>query len=252
MHLIWLKLNFTISQQLLLLEWDFTDAYDLFSISLVTKLLGRLYYTKPDLLKPGTLPPPVAASVTRVSPLSAPSRPAILRLARRHKMGRKKVYGMTLVLMVVCSVASGLSLGHTLRCYDHTMFLGFGLDLALVAITLYLPRSCLNTLNKKTRGAFIAAVFAMQGFGILFSGIVALITSAGFDHAYKSPTFQENAALSTVPQADYIWRIILMFGSLPAALTYYWRMKMPKQLVTTLSRERRKKSRAGHGEGTTS
>lgn len=33
---------------------------------------------------------------------------------------------------------------------------------------------------------------------------------------------------SLVPEADYIWRIILMFGAIPAALTYYWRMKMPE------------------------
>nr|CBH19564.1 inorganic phosphate transporter [Oryza sativa Indica Group] len=35
-------------------------------------------------------------------------------------------------------------------------------------------------------------------------------------------------AASLVPQADYVWRIILMFGTVPAALTYYWRMKMPE------------------------
>jgi MFS transporter, PHS family, inorganic phosphate transporter len=35
----------------------FTDAYDLFCIPNVTKLLGRIYYTHPDdALKPGTLP----------------------------------------------------------------------------------------------------------------------------------------------------------------------------------------------------
>ncbi|KAI9074482.1 hypothetical protein K1719_043544 [Acacia pycnantha] len=34
----------------------FTDAYDLFAISLVTKLIGRVYYTG-DAQKPGTLPP---------------------------------------------------------------------------------------------------------------------------------------------------------------------------------------------------
>ncbi|CBI37109.3 unnamed protein product, partial [Vitis vinifera] len=69
-------------------------------------------------------------------------------------MGRKRVYGMTLMLM-------------------------------------------------KTRGAFIAAVFAMQGFGILAGGLFAII-------------------------ADYVWRIILMVGALPAALTYYSRTKMPE------------------------
>ena len=33
---------------------------------------------------------------------------------------------------------------------------------------------------------------------------------------------------SLVPQADYIWRIILMFGAILAALTYYYCMKMPE------------------------
>ncbi|KAH0701444.1 hypothetical protein KY285_015722 [Solanum tuberosum] len=206
----------------------FTDAYDLFSISLVTKLLGRLYYTKPDLLKPGTLPPVVAASVTGVALVGTLAGQLFFGWLG-DKMGRKKVYGMTLVLMVVCSVASGLSFGNTPKSVMTTLcffrfWLGFGIggDYPLSATIMS------EYANKKTRGAFIAAVFAMQGFGILFSGIVALITAAGFDHAYKSPTFAENAALSTVPQADYIWRIILMFGSLPAALTYYWRMKMPE------------------------
>ncbi|PPD78151.1 hypothetical protein GOBAR_DD24906 [Gossypium barbadense] len=56
----------------------FTDAYDLFSISLITKLLG------PEQLFFGWL---------------------------GDKLGRKRVYGLTLMLMVICSIASGLSFG---------------------------------------------------------------------------------------------------------------------------------------------
>jgi PHS family inorganic phosphate transporter-like MFS transporter len=82
--------------------------------------------------------------------------------------------------------------------------------------------------NKKTRGAFIAAVFAMQGFGNLTGGIVAIIVSTAFDHAYKAPAYDVDAAASLPSQADYIWRIIVMVGAIPAALTYYWRMKMPE------------------------
>ena len=41
----------------------FTDAYDLFCISLVTKLLGRIYYHVDVSLRPGSLPPEVAAAV---------------------------------------------------------------------------------------------------------------------------------------------------------------------------------------------
>uniref|UniRef100_A0A0E0DWR8 Uncharacterized protein n=1 Tax=Oryza meridionalis TaxID=40149 RepID=A0A0E0DWR8_9ORYZ len=68
----------------------------------------------------------------------------------------------------------------------------------------------------------------MQGSGILFGAIVALAVSAGFRHAYPAPSYSDNHAASLVPQADYVWRIIVMFGTVPAALTYYWRMKMPE------------------------
>ncbi|KAL4204035.1 hypothetical protein AMTRI_Chr01g130180 [Amborella trichopoda] len=82
--------------------------------------------------------------------------------------------------------------------------------------------------NKKTRGAFIAAVFAMQGVGIITAGLVAMIVSAIFKHAYPAPSFQENRVMSTQQQADHMWRIVLMLGALPALLTFYWRMKMPE------------------------
>jgi hypothetical protein len=68
----------------------------------------------------------------------------------------------------------------------------------------------------------------MQGFGILFGAIVALVVSAGFRDSYPAPSYKEDPAASLVPEADYVWRIILMFGTIPAALTYYWRMKMPE------------------------
>ena len=45
----------------------FTDAYDLFCISLVTKLLDHVYYTDPTKPDPGTLPPNVAAMVNGVA-----------------------------------------------------------------------------------------------------------------------------------------------------------------------------------------
>ncbi|KAH6809009.1 phosphate transporter 1 [Perilla frutescens var. frutescens] len=207
----------------------FTDAYDLFSISLVTKLLGRIYYTTNlKAPKPGTLPPNISSSVTGVA-LVGTLMGQLFFGWLGDKLGRKKVYGLTLILMIGCSLASGLSFGKSPKGVMATLcffrfWLGFGIggDYPLSATIMS------EYANKKTRGAFIAAVFAMQGFGILTSGIVALIVSAGFDHAYKAPSYEENAGASTVDQADYIWRMILMFGAVPAALTFYWRMKMPE------------------------
>lgn len=206
----------------------FTDAYDLFSIANVTKLLGRIYYTKEGAPKPGTLPPNVALAVNGVA-LCGTLAGQLFFGWLGDKMGRKKVYGLTLAIMVFASIASGLSFGHTAKGVISTLcffrfWLGFGIggDYPLSATIMS------EYANKKTRGAFIAAVFAMQGFGILFGGIVSLVVSTAFDHAYKAPAYQDNPAASLVPEADYVWRIILMFGALPAALTYYWRMKMPE------------------------
>ena len=41
----------------------FTDAYDLFCISLVTKLLGRIYYFDPNSPNPGSLPSNVSSAI---------------------------------------------------------------------------------------------------------------------------------------------------------------------------------------------
>ncbi|XXG40593.1 hypothetical protein AAC387_Pa01g1273 [Persea americana] len=206
----------------------FTDAYDLFCISLVTKLLGRIYYYRPGSDKPGTLPPNVAAAVNGVA-LCGTLAGQLFFGWLGDKMGRKRVYGMTLMLMVVCSVASGLSFSNSPNSVMATLcffrfWLGFGIggDYPLSATIMS------EYANKKTRGAFIAAVFAMQGFGILSGGMIAIIVSAAFQAKYDVPSYAEDHLGSTVQQADYVWRIILMFGALPAVLTYYWRMKMPE------------------------
>nr|QWT68768.1 inorganic phosphate transporter 2 [Astragalus sinicus] len=207
----------------------FTDAYDLFCISLVTKLLGRIYYTDYSKPKPGVLPPSVQSSVVGVA-LCGTLAGQLFFGWLGDKMGRKRVYGLTLMLMIGCSIASGLSFGNSPKSVMTTLcffrfWLGFGIggDYPLSATIMS------EYANKKTRGAFIAAVFAMQGFGIMAGGIVALIVATAFDHKYKVPSYEENAEASMVlPAFDFVWRLILMFGAVPAALTFYWRMKMPE------------------------
>ncbi|XVF53453.1 hypothetical protein PTKIN_Ptkin05aG0100400 [Pterospermum kingtungense] len=207
----------------------FTDAYDLFCITTVSKLLGRLYYydpSHPD--RPGQLPHPINNLVTGVA-LSGTLSGQLVFGWLGDKLGRKKVYGITLILMVICAICSGLSFGSTAHSVIGTLcffrfWLGFGIggDYPLSATIMS------EYANKKTRGAFIAAVFAMQGMGIIFAGFVSLIISTIFLKRYPAPSFVQEPIFSTQPEADYLWRIVLMFGALPALLTYYWRMKMPE------------------------
>ncbi|KAI4295057.1 hypothetical protein MLD38_040681 [Melastoma candidum] len=107
-----------------------------------------------------------------------------------------------------------LSFGHTAKSVMATLcffrfWLGFGIggDYPLSATIMS------EYANKKTRGAFIAAVFAMQGFGILAGGMVAIVISGAFN-AHSKPRLMRLPVGSTVPQADYVWRIILMAGAI--------------------------------------
>ncbi|AQK97063.1 Inorganic phosphate transporter 1-11 [Zea mays] len=213
----------------------FTDAYDLFCISTVSKLLGRIYYPDDNLYidkpKPGTLPVSVNNMVTGVALVGTLMGQLVFGYFG-DKLGRKRVYGITLVLMAACAIGSGLSFGSSAHAVIGTLcffrfWLGFGIggDYPLSA-TIMSEYS-----NKKTRGAFIAAVFAMQGVGIIFAGLVSMIVSGILLHYHPAPAWKENHDRSwqdQMPAADYMWRIVLMIGAFPALATFYWRMKMPE------------------------
>ncbi|KAF6156716.1 hypothetical protein GIB67_003863 [Kingdonia uniflora] len=128
-------------------------------------------------------------------------------------MGRKRVYGMNLMIMVICSVASRLSFGKSAKsviatlCFFRFWFeFGIGGDYPLSATIMS------EYANKKTRGAFIAAVFAMQGFRILAGGMVGIILSAAFKDKFDAPSYEVDPIGPTVSQADYVWRLIVMFA----------------------------------------
>ncbi|CAL9114992.1 unnamed protein product [Musa textilis] len=205
----------------------FTDAYDLFCISTVSKLLGRLYYAGQG-GEPGKLPTAVNNLVIGVALIGTLTGQLVFGWLG-DKLGRKKVYGITLILMAICAIGSGLSFGKTKGAVLGSLcffrfWLGFGIggDYPLSATIMS------EYANKKTRGQFIAAVFAMQGVGIIFAGLVSMTLSAIFLHYNPAPTFTENPDLSTQHAGDFLWRIVLMLGALPAVVTFYWRMKMPE------------------------
>jgi PHS family inorganic phosphate transporter-like MFS transporter len=207
----------------------FIDAYDLLHcITAVTKLIGRLYYFDPVKGAPGKLPTNINNAITGVA-LCGTLAGKLFFGWLGDKLGRKKVYGITLVTMVGCALASGLSFGSTATSVVGSLcffrfWLGFGIggDYPLSAVIMS------EYANQKTRGAFIAAVFAMQGVGIMFAGAVSTIVSMSFLSAFPAPPFSKANVISTQPETDFAWRIVLMFGAIPAALTYYWRMKMPE------------------------
>ncbi|TVU11401.1 hypothetical protein EJB05_44986, partial [Eragrostis curvula] len=201
----------------------FTDSYDLFCIAPVMKLIGRVYYAAGEDDQPGVTPPAVVSATVGVALLGAVVGNLVFG-ALGDRVGRRRVYGTCLLLMVCSSVGSGFSVCRTRRCVLASLcffrfFLGVGIggDYPLSATIMS------EFANKRTRGAFIAAVFSMQGFGILASSGVTMAVAASFDRftGHRSPQ-------DTPECTDLAWRIILMIGAVPAALTFYWRMAMPE------------------------
>ena len=201
----------------------FTDAYDLFSIPLVMTFIGRLYYDKRVEPDKYVTPPMVVSIMAAIALVGTVIGQAVFgRLG--DLVGRRRVYGIALMLMVLSSIGCGFSICRTRSCVLVSLglfrfILGFGVggDYPLSATIMS------EYANKRTRGSFIAAVFSMQGFGILVASVVTMVVCAIFDRAAngapKDPTPKE---------ADIAWRLILMLGAIPAGLTFYWRMKMPE------------------------
>uniref|UniRef100_A0A0E0LB38 H(+)/Pi cotransporter n=1 Tax=Oryza punctata TaxID=4537 RepID=A0A0E0LB38_ORYPU len=211
----------------------FTDSYDLFCIAPVMKIVGRVYYTDGGGGRPGVTPPAVVSATVGVALLGAVVGNVVFG-ALGDRVGRRRVYGACLMLMVCSSVGSGFSVCRTRPCalaslcfFRFLLGVGVGGDYPLSATIMS------EFANRRTRGAFIAAVFSMQGFGILASSAVTMAVAAAFDHYTGQP-----APIDTPECADLAWRIILMAGAVPAALTYYWRMSMPETARYTALVER--------------
>ncbi|KVI07481.1 General substrate transporter [Cynara cardunculus var. scolymus] len=198
-------------------QWYHFTAVVIAGMGFFTKMLGRIYYHKPSSLKPGMLPPNVSAAINGVA-LVGTLAGQLFYGCLGDKLGRKKVYGITLMLMCLCSIASGLSFWRNPKLVMATLcffrfWLGFGIgDDYPSSATIMSEYS-----NKKTRRVY-------RGAG----GMFAIIMSSVFDARFKAPSYEVDPIRSTVPEADYVWRIILMVGAFPALLTYYWRMKMPE------------------------
>ncbi|KAK9928469.1 hypothetical protein M0R45_025602 [Rubus argutus] len=206
----------------------FTDAYDLFCIPPIMRLLGRIYYDDHsktfDKNDNNFVIPVTVVSAILGFPLLGTVLGQLLFGRLGDLVGRRHVYGVTLMMMVLSSIGCGFSLSTSTTCvlvslcfFRFLLGVGIGGDYPLSATIIS------EFANKRTRGSLIAAVFSMQGFGILASSLVTIVVCAIFDFATNT-----DPKKPTPGEADVAWRLILMLGAIPAAMTYYWRMMMPE------------------------
>ncbi|KAI9342845.1 major facilitator superfamily domain-containing protein [Obelidium mucronatum] len=136
-------------------------------------------------------------------------------------LGRKKMYGVELIIMIVCTIGSvlftgsmvnGLSILDALAIWRFFLGIGIGGDYPMSATITS------EFANVKYRGMMLSAVFAMQGIGIMVGGLVYIATLA----AMQSRIQADYTVL------DHVWRVAVGFGIVPALGAVYFRLTIPE------------------------
>ena len=180
------------------------DAYDLFVINLVLRLLREEY---PHYALAGSLHKYegfVASAALWGSIIGQ-----LVAGSLADVIGRKKIFVATAALITIGSLGSSicrdyphLSVYVGVACWRFLLGVGVGGEYPLAATVTS------ESSSASRRGSIMAAVFAMQGVGALLSVfVVLLLLSLGFSNGAT-------------------WRAALAFGAVPAMLAFPWRLRM--------------------------
>ncbi|KAF0463572.1 inorganic phosphate transporter [Gigaspora margarita] len=215
----------------------FTDAYDIFAINLVAVMLGYVYFGK------SSLPPDVDMSVKIATPVGTLVGQFAFGILA-DVLGRKKMYGVELLIIVFATFASCLTANSFVWSPVSNSFVSNANVVSTQGLLVFwrvilgigiggdYPLSAVITSEFATtarRGAMMSAVFAMQGIGILVAAIVSTIVVASF-HSTISPT--------DFSHIDYAWRIVTGLGAVPGVVALYFRLTIPETPRFTMDIER--------------
>ena len=172
----------------------FTDAYDLFVIGTASALIAdqwHLSVTQTGLIN----------SMTLLGAFFG----AILFGRLADRLGRKKIYGLEALIMVIFALASAFSPSVMwLIVFRFLLGIGVGGDYPVSAVLTG------EYANRHNRGRLVGTVFALQAAGTIAGYLVGLtLLSGGVNH-------------------DLVWRIMLGLGAVPAAAVLYSRRRMPE------------------------
>ncbi|KAJ9145213.1 Mfs phs inorganic phosphate transporter [Coniochaeta hoffmannii] len=205
----------------------FTDAYDLFSINMITGLLGIVYFQQ-AVTNPGTLPS-TADTGLKVATSAGTVIGQLTFGWLADVVGRKRMYGFELIIIIVSTLAqtmTGTSVAvgviGALVFWRVIMGIGIGGDYPLSAIITS------EFATTKWRGAMMGSVFAMQGIGQLVAALVALIATAGFKESLIGSPAVGKCDAECLLAVDRMWRIIVGFGAVPGCVALYFRLTIPE------------------------
>jgi len=190
----------------------FTDAYDLFIIGVVAMMVTTEWHIagyQKDLLSS------LALLTSAVG--------AILFGYVADKLGRRRIYGYEVLVLAVGAIATAFAPG-IWWLIGLRAILGFGIggDYPVSATIMS------EYASKRHRGRMVGLVFAAQGAGLVIGPLVAIgLLSTGMNH-------------------DYVWRILLALGAVPALAVFWLRRRIketPRFLLAQMeARETRKQA----------
>ncbi|EKM50794.1 uncharacterized protein PHACADRAFT_105051 [Phanerochaete carnosa HHB-10118-sp] len=216
----------------------FTDAYDIFAITLASVMLNFVYSTTFN--ANGNISVRPNASLANAVKIAAPVGTLIGQLVfgrLADKAGRKRMYGIELIIIIIGTFGQALSADSTvgtmnifaeLIIWRFVMGLGIGGDYPLSAVISS------EFASSHIRGKMMTAVFANQGWGQLFASLVGYLCLLGFKNTFPST----GAAADTKADIDRAWRIMLGLGCVPAAIALYFRLTIPETPRFTMDIER--------------
>ncbi len=179
-----------------------TDAYDLFSISIVLFIL-TIFPEKLFPLSIKILGLPLSAYLATSAIVFAIIGQLIFGTIS-DLLGRKKIYGLEAAILGAGAILSAISPNVYWLIFSRALLgLGIGGDYPISSVIAS------EYGNAKDRGKMIATVFSNQGIGIILAAIVGILS------------------VDFLP-SDLAWRIILGLGAVPAILVIYFRRKMPE------------------------
>ncbi|KAG0173586.1 Inorganic phosphate transporter pho84 [Apophysomyces sp. BC1034] len=192
----------------------FTDSYDVFIINLVTPMLGYVYYPTHG----NKMPSDIEGIVKGMS--SVGTFFGQLFFGFLGDILGRKIYGFELMIIILGTINCATS-SSAIRGVSAIGFLGFWRLILGFGIGGDYPMSATITSEWSTagrRGMMMALIFSMQGIGNLAAAIVTLIVLAIF----------KNAINADVMNLDYVWRLCIGLGAVPAVATVYLRFTMPE------------------------
>ncbi|KAG2180036.1 hypothetical protein INT43_003823 [Umbelopsis isabellina] len=192
----------------------FTDSYDIFIINLITPMLGYVYYAQSG----NKMPSQIEGVVKAMSSVGTFVGQLVFGFC--GDIFGRKIYGFELLIIIFgtinCATASsavrGVSVIGFLSFWRFILGIGIGGDYPMSA-TITSEWS-----STGRRGMMMALIFSMQGVGNLAASIVTLILLAIF----------KTAVNADVMNLDYVWRLCVGLGAVPAFATVYLRFTMPE------------------------